>query len=188
VVAAVDSLLRWPTLRHYERGNRLMTPVNSDGFMPGEAAGALLVGPDGGQAGELLCAGIGFGMERAHVESGEPLRADGLSQAIQAALADARCEMHHMDYRIADLSGEQYYFKEAALALSRTLRVRKEEFDLWHPAECTGETGAAAGTAIVADAWAAARKRYARGPNVLAHLADDAGRRAALCLRQRVAS
>ena len=34
--------------------------------------------------------------------------------------------MHDFDYRITDLSGEQYYFKEAALALSRTLRQSKE--------------------------------------------------------------
>ena len=27
--------------------------------------------------------------------------------------------MHDLDYRITDLSGEQYYFKEAALALGR---------------------------------------------------------------------
>ena len=50
------------------------------------------------------------------------MRADGLATAIKGALADAGCEMHDMDYRITDLSGEQYYFKEAALALSRTLR------------------------------------------------------------------
>ena len=91
-------------------------------------------------------------------------------------------------YRITDISGEQYYFKEAALALARTLRARKEEFDLWHPAECTGETGAAAGAAIIAQACAAAQKGYACGPQVLAHMANDAGQRAALCLQQRVAA
>ena len=185
LIAATDSLVSWPTLSHYERGDRLLTPSNSNGFMPGEGAGALLVGADGGAADELLCTGIGFAREAAHLDSGEPLRAEGLSQAIKTALSDAGCEMHHMDFRITDLSGEHYYFKEAALALSRTFRQRKEEFDLWHPAECTGEQGAVAGAAVIAVADAACRKAFTKGPNILAHMANDAGQRAALALQFR---
>jgi 3-oxoacyl-[acyl-carrier-protein] synthase I len=185
LIAATDSLVSWPTLSLYERENRLLTASNSNGFMPGEGAGALLVGAVGGSASELLCTGIGFAREAAHLESGEPLRAEGLSRAIKAALSDAGREMHHMDFRITDLSGEQYYFKEAALALSRTLRRRKEEFDLWHPAECTGEQGAVAGVAVIAMADAACRKAFAKGPNILAHMANDAGQRAALSLQYR---
>jgi 3-oxoacyl-[acyl-carrier-protein] synthase-1 len=186
LVAASDSLLSWPTLGHYERQDRLLTAGNTDGFMPGEAAGALLLGAPEGRAGELLCTGIGFGRELAHIDSEEPLRAEGLSQAVKAALTDAGCQMRQMDLRITDLSGEQYYFKEAALALSRTLRVRKEAFDIWHPAECTGEVGAASGVAIVSSALAACDKHYTPGPNILAHMANDAGQRAALCLQYTV--
>ena len=186
IVAATDSLLAWPTLDHYDRNDRLLTARNSNGFMPGEAAGALLLGRATGEAGELACTGIGFGREAASVTTEEPLRGDGLTQAVKAALAEAGLQMQDMDFRITDNSGEQYYFKEAELALSRTLRVRKEEFDIWHPAECTGETGAASGIAIVASAHAACAKRYARGPNILAHMANDSGQRAALTLQYRV--
>lgn len=186
LVAATDSLLSWPTLGHYDRQGRLLTGNNSNGFMPGEAAGALLVGEPEGRAGELLCTGIGFGRETASIDSGEPLRAEGLMQAIKAGLADAGCQMHHMDFRIADNAGEQYYFKEAALAYSRTQRVRKDEFDLWHPAECTGEIGAASGATIVALAKVACDKQYACGPNILLHMANDGGQRAALCLQYTV--
>ena len=156
--------------------------------MPGEGAGALLVGAPAGVGGELVCTGIGFGREKAHIDSEEPLRAEGLSQAVKSALADAGCEMHDMDFRITDNSGEQYYFKEAALTLSRTLRKVKAEFDIWHPAECTGELGATSGAAIVATAQAACAKRYARGRSTLAHMANDAGQRAALCLHYRTAA
>jgi 3-oxoacyl-[acyl-carrier-protein] synthase-1 len=184
LVAAVDSLLSWPMLEHCERAGRLLTPANSNGFMPGEAAGALLLGePDGGPA--LVCTGIGFGRESATIESEAPLRADGLVQAIRAALAQAGRQMHEMDFRITDDAGEQYYFKEGSLALSRLLRVRKEAFDIWHPAECTGEVGAASGATILAAALAACEKRYAIGPDILVHLGDDDGPRAALCLQYR---
>lgn len=185
VVAAADSLLSWPTLSHYEREDRLLTAANSNGFMPGEAGGALLLGPAQWVAGELLCTGVGFGIEHARLGSGEPLRAEGLTGAIRACLNEAACPMHDMDFRITGLSGEQYYFKEAALALSRTLRQRKEDFDLWHPAECTGEVGAVSGICVIADAQAACAKGYAKGPNVLAHWSNDAGERAAMALQLR---
>ncbi len=185
LIAATDSLLTWPTLSHYEQHGRLLTERNSNGFMPGEGAGALLVGPPTHDPGELLCTGIGFGREVAHVDSEAPLRADGLTQAIKAALSDAGGQMHDMDFRITDNSGEQYYFKEAALALSRTLRQRKEAFDIWHPAECAGEMGATSGAAIISAAQAACQKHYAQGHRILAHMSNDAGQRSAISLQYR---
>ncbi|MGE8312640.1 MAG: hypothetical protein ACN6QR_24145, partial [Pseudomonas protegens] len=92
------------------------------------------------------------------------------------------CGLEQMDYRLTDISGEQYYFKEASLALSRTLRVRKEFFHLWHPADCIGEVGAAIGPTMLAVALAASRKGYGDGPNILCHLGNDAGQRAAALL------
>jgi 3-oxoacyl-[acyl-carrier-protein] synthase-1 len=184
LIAAADSLVAWPTLSVYERAERLLTSANSNGFIAGEAGGALLVARPRGKD-ELLCDGIGFGMESARIDSGDPLRADGLANAIKAALADAECEMHDLDFRIADVSGEHYYFKEAALALSRTLRRRKERFDIWHPAECIGESGSVAGLALLAIASDGCRKAYADGPNLLAHMSNDAGQRAAVVLRHR---
>ncbi|MEO7853685.1 MAG: hypothetical protein ABIR94_15745 [Rubrivivax sp.] len=188
LIAATDSLLTWPTLSHYEERERLLTAQNSNGFMPGEGAGALLVGAPASVADELVCTGIGFAREAAHINGEEPLRGDGLSQAVRSALSDAGCEMHDIDFRITDNSGEQYYFKEAALALSRTLRKLKPEFDIWHPAECTGEVGAACGISIVATAQAGCGKHYTNGPRILAHMANDAGQRAALSLHYRAAA
>lgn len=185
LIAATDSFVTWPTLSAYLHDERLLTPENSNGFMPGEGAGALLVMKHDGQP-RLLCTGVGFASEPAHIDSGEPLRGEGLASAIRAALSDAGCAMHDMDYRITDISGEQYYFKEAALALSRLLRVRKEEFDIWHPAECIGEAGAVAGIASAIVAEAACRKGYARGPNILCHAANDAGQRMAAVMQYAV--
>ena len=44
MVVGVDSYLVGPTLRAYLERDRILTPDNSDGFIPGEAGGALLVG------------------------------------------------------------------------------------------------------------------------------------------------
>ncbi|MCO2146423.1 hypothetical protein FA396_25960 [Pseudomonas aeruginosa] len=178
LVAGVDSFVSGPTLAAYEARERLLTSQNSNGFIPGEGAAAVLVAaPLHEEAPQLLCIGLGFGVEKATVESEDlPLRADGLSQAVRAALAEAGCGLEQMDYRLTDISGEQYYFKEASLTLSRNLRVLKPKFDLWHPADCP---------ALLAVALAASRKGYGDGPNVFCHLGNDAGERAAALLSYR---
>ncbi len=188
LIVSTDSLLSWPTLSHFERQDRLLTESNSNGFMPGEGAGALWVGAVKSRSPQLLCTGIGFGREAAHIDSGEPLRADGLTQAIKASLDDAHRQLHEMHLRITDNSGEQYYFKEASLALSRSLRQRKETFDIWHPAECIGETGATSGVAVIVTAREACRKGYSPGRSILTHWANDAGQRAAVTLEYRAAA
>jgi 3-oxoacyl-[acyl-carrier-protein] synthase-1 len=181
LVAGVDSCLVSRTLDAYHRGHRLLSAENSDGFIPGEAAAAALVGPEG-SGGVLRCTGVGYGLEPAPLGSGEPTRADGMVQAFRAALADAGWDLGRADYRITDVSGEQYGFKEAALAMTRVLRRRKEEFDIWHPADCVGETGAAIVPIMLGVVAAALAKDWAPGPRAIAHVAADTGERGAFLL------
>jgi 3-oxoacyl-[acyl-carrier-protein] synthase I len=188
MIAATDSLLVAPTLSHYEQYECLLTSQNSDGFIPGEAAAALVVEPVyATQGNQLVCDGLGFGIEKAHVDSELPLRADGLTGAIKESLTDAGCEMGDLDFRITDISGAQYYFKEASLALLRLLRKRKEEFDIWHPADCIGEIGAGVGLAMIAVVKAACEKGYTKGHRVLAHLGNDDGKRSSMIFSWRMA-
>ncbi len=184
LIAGVDGFLVGSTLAHYEEHERLLTSQNSNGFIPGEAAGAVLVqAPVNSSNSQLLCLGIGYGNEQSTVYSEDtPLRGDGMAQAIRSALSEAGCDMGATDFRITDISGEQYAFKEAALALLRVLRQRKEFYDLWHPADCVGEVGAAIGPVILSVLLAAMNKGYSPGNNVLAHFANDEGKRAAMVL------
>lgn len=189
IVAGADTFLVGPTLMAYDERDRLLTERNSNGFIPGEAGAALLLArPERTRGESIVCRGIGFARESATVESEEPLRADGLSQAITAALTEAGTTIADIDFRITDISGEQYAFKEASLALSRLLRVRKETFDIWHPADCIGEVGAAALPCMLAVALFAARKHYAPGPAMVAHLGNDDGKRGALVVQQATAA
>jgi len=180
IIAGVDSYLVAPTLAAYEKKQRLLTSKNSNGFIPGEAGAAILVG--GQAAHALLCIGVGTGQEKATVDSEEPLRADGMVQAFKAAFADSGKTMADVDYRVTDSNGEQYFFKEAALAVARTLRVTKEQFEIWHPADCIGEVGAAAGPSMLAVCLAATRKSYAPGSSPLCHLSGEDGERVAMML------
>lgn len=183
LIAGVDSLLSAPTLRVYEEREQLLTSQNSNGFIPGEAAAAIVIEPvRPSDEPQLLCLGVGTGVEKATRDSELPLRADGLVKAIRGALDQTGWTLGAVDFRITDVSGEQYAFKEAALALTRVLRERKEELDIWHPADCIGEIGAAAGPAMLAVLLAAMRKDYSPGPNVLCHLGNDDSKRAAAVL------
>jgi 3-oxoacyl-[acyl-carrier-protein] synthase-1 len=186
LIASCDSLLVSPTLDHFEAQERLLTSENSNGFIPGEAGAALLVESGSKQnQSALICEGLGFAVEAAHVDSEEPLRAEGLTTAIKASLSDAGCELGDLDFRITDLSGEQYYFKEASLALSRTLRQRKEEFDIWHPADCVGEVGSSQGLIMMAVLKAACEKEYTKGYRMFAHMGNDDGKRSSVVLGWR---
>jgi 3-oxoacyl-[acyl-carrier-protein] synthase-1 len=181
MIAATDSLLVAEALAQWEQQERLLTSQNSNGFIPGEAAAALIIeSPHRISENCLCCLGLGFGVEPAPVDSEEPLRAEGLSAAIKESLSDAGFEMADLDFRITDLSGEQYHFKEANLALSRTLKTPKPEFDIWHPADCIGEVGAALGVVMLAVLKSACEKGYSKGQRILAHMGNDDGKRSSL--------
>ncbi len=187
IIAGTDSLLVGATLAEYMEREYVLTSRNSDGFIPGEAGSAMVVEPVYRKAEpQLICYGLGSGTEAAHVDSEEPLRAEGLTTAIKQALADAAIEMQDLDFRITDVSGKQYYFKEAALALGRILRVRKEEFDIWHPADCVGEVGAAVGGVMFGVIHSACQKGYSKGHEILFHTGNDDGKRVAMVTTWRV--
>jgi 3-oxoacyl-[acyl-carrier-protein] synthase-1 len=180
VVAGTDTFLTADTLAFYEAERRILTESNSNGFIPGEAGTAVLLAPaDSAAEAHILIKGVGFGREPSTVmaEQQIPFRAEGLFQATGMALRDTGRDFGALDFHICDVSGEQYGFKEGALALTRLLRQRKQEFDIWHPAEYIGETGAAIVPAVLGVASAAMEKGYAPGPSILCHFGNDDGQR-----------
>lgn len=186
LIAATDSLLVGQTLSYFEDKERLLTSQNSNGFIPGEGAAAFLVEPVAPNLGnQLVCMGLGFGVEHAHIDSEEPLRADGLREAIRESLDDAGHGESLLEFRITDIAGEQYHFKEASLAFSRLDRTKREEFDIWHPADCIGEVGAVIGAVMLVVLKAACEKAYTKGYHILAHLGNGDGKRASMIFAWR---
>jgi 3-oxoacyl-[acyl-carrier-protein] synthase-1 len=184
LIVAADGLLSWPALKFYLDADRVLEDGNSNGFIPGEGAGALLV--TAAKADDtLLCIGFGSAFEPAPLSSDEPLRGDGLTAAVSQALRESSLGADDIDFIAADLSGEQYFFKEAALARGRALRGQTRQLELWHPAEGTGEAGALAGAAVIAVLWFAMHKGYACGPRVLVHGSGDGEDRFAAIFRAR---
>jgi len=190
IVAGVDSFFHSEAIRHYVGVRRIMTPDNSNGFFPGEAAAAVLLGRPSGRSG-LRIVGWGTGVEPAGIESTEPTRGQGMTAAVGAALAAAGSQLRDVDYRITDLNGEHYKFKEAGIALlrffdnsspPRPATPGSPQFDIWHPIEYLGEVGAAVVPLILGLAKHAGDNGYAPGPVALCHVSDDAGDRGAIVI------
>ncbi|MGC5698860.1 3-oxoacyl-ACP synthase [Pseudomonas sp. NFXW11] len=184
VVAGVDSLLNAQTLQWLDQDRRLKTTRNRDGLLPGEGAAAVLVHAQRQADTCLSISGLGLGQEDAPLLSGKPLRANGLTAAARAALAQAGLGLHQIDLRLSDVTGEQYGFKELPLMQARLLRtVRKQDQPLWHWAEAIGDSGAMASIAQLILADQAFRKGYAPGSNALCLASAVGGARAAAVLR-----
>jgi 3-oxoacyl-[acyl-carrier-protein] synthase-1 len=181
VVVGLDSLLHAEYLRSLWQEGRLKLPVRPDGLVPGEAAAIAVLerATDAQRRKARPLAKLGaIGLDRETVPIGpeHPIRADGASRAVLAALAGdgAAVESVYMD-----MSGERWRSLEWALVETRCLGNLAQGWQLRHPADCLGDIGAA--TSMVH--LALAIRGFARGYDGRAALlfaASYRGERAAM--------
>jgi 3-oxoacyl-[acyl-carrier-protein] synthase-1 len=175
MICGVDSYLTTLSIAHYLAERRLLTPDNPNGFIPGEAAAAILCARPG-SGGRLRLIGLGLAREPAYIynEADLPFRADGMTNAYKAAFAEARCHHSDIGLKIGDLAGESFWFKQTALAMLRTQRERSDVQPIWAIAASLGNIGAAVAPFMLGWALTAARKAYGgRGPLLLEASADS---------------
>lgn len=189
LIVGLDSLLS-PTLLAYYGGDlncdgcRLLCDNNTNGFIPGEAATAVLLSHSDKNNSEVLIAGVGEGEEIAVINDEEQvLKGEGLTFAINNASKDSGISIYETAFRVASLSGEDYFFNEAALAQKKALKQRVPEHRLWHPADSIGEVGAAVGGAMVVMVYYAFVKGYAPGYKALCHISNDNQQRGAFIMQ-----
>lgn len=187
IIVGVDSFLRQDVVEGYLKERRILTSDNSNGFNPGEAACAILVGSTShDNKGQLCITGLGLGHEAGIISSEDPVKGEGLTQAMELALKDAGITFSDADYWMTDQNGEHYKFKEATLTKIRLERLRKaprqRRFETWHPIEYLGEIGAAIAPCLLGIALSAHTKDYAPGLRAIMHVSEDDGERTALVL------
>jgi 3-oxoacyl-[acyl-carrier-protein] synthase-1 len=186
LILGIDNLTTSNAINHFMGGKsrpcRLLTPENSDGFIPGEAASALLLIRNAKAENQTRITGVGLAKEPAPLDSEEVHTSRGLTEAIRKAASQAGIAVADTDFVIAGLSGESWFFMEASNAIHRTMEHTRETHPLWHPADGIGEVGSAMGPAMVIMAHYAFLKGYAPGPRALCHLSNDDYRRGAFIL------
>jgi 3-oxoacyl-[acyl-carrier-protein] synthase-1 len=184
LVCGVDSYISAMSLLWLDQHWRLKRDEHSDGVIPGEAAAAVYLQrtlPAKQYAVEAL--GLGFGFEQAGVLTDKPLRGIGLANAAIEALADANLKIQEIEFRISDVTGESYGFKEQSCALQRLLREPRAVFPIWHNADSIGDTGAAAGICELVTAFHSFRSDYAPGRRVICYCSSVSGDRAVAILQ-----
>lgn len=183
LLAGVDSYLNAATINHYLQAERLQVPGNSDGFIPGEAAAAVLLEMAPSSRTGVRIVGFGEAQEVGRPDGSVPSRAQGLTQAVRTALDRARLSYADLAFRLSDQNGEAFFAREAANALTRLAPVGGQKLSLITLADSLGEIGAATGPAMLAQLFMHMQHPSSPGRSGLLHLANDDGRRAAAVLQ-----
>jgi 3-oxoacyl-[acyl-carrier-protein] synthase-1 len=183
----VDTFLRQSVADAYVAERRVLTPGNSNGFIPGEAACAVLVAPASQREDcELRIIGWGDSREAGTVLSDKPLTGHGLTSALGDALKEAGLTWADTQYWLTDQNAEHYKAKECTLAqmrLERRTQPAAHPFQIWHPIEFLGEIGSAIGPGLLGLGLASSEGGYAPGPLALMSVSEDSGERAAFVLQ-----
>lgn len=183
VVGGADSLVRAPVLQRLQEQGLVQSPGNPQGVVPGEAAGFLFI-----EKGEsamkrevepvavILAAACG---EEPTVGTEDPNQAVGLTKVIHEALKSSG-GLTVSPLVVCDLNGDRYRAMEWAFASMRTMGQLHCDIELWHPADCIGDSGAASGMLNIIWATEAFRKHYVKTNRGLIWGGSENSRRAAV--------
>ncbi|WP_437723762.1 hypothetical protein [Sorangium sp. So ce861] len=184
LVLAADTYIDSPRLSHLDAAYRLKSMRNVDGFIPGEAAVALLLetaaSAERRQVRPLATVGpSGFGTEPVPVEAEGWSTGKGLGDAIGAVISASSGRAPGV-WTLCNLNGESYRDREWGLVLARLGDVLVTPETLIHPADKIGEVGAAMGGVLLAYAAHMFSRGHAPAPSALLWTSSDGGSRAAL--------
>lgn len=178
ILAGVDSYLTGERLAYLDRGYRLKSPRGVDGFLPGEAASALLLQPASRvEPRDAPVLGVFNAMGQA--DEPRPFASElqstgrGLCEALRPALAQPA------GWVACDMNGESYRAFEWGVATARLAREMGSVTRLVHPAVSHGDIGAATGGVLAASILAAFRRGYAPASEAVIWAAGDGPVRAA---------
>jgi 3-oxoacyl-[acyl-carrier-protein] synthase-1 len=158
---------------------------NLDGFIPGEGAAFVLLAKRAAAHAANLNAlatirGGGRSFESGHLGSEQPYQGNGLADAVQQLVGAAS---GHLPVRevYSSMNGESYWAKEWGVAFLRSRPAFAESHGMHHPADCYGDTGAAAGPLMVGLAALGVAGAY-RASTVMIYASSDSGERAAMLI------
>lgn len=187
IAGGVDSYRDLYVLATLDCEQRVKSSANWDGFVPGEGAGFLLLASARAAAarnfpviGRVTPMATGF--ESGHLYSELPYRGDGLASTFQQLVSQGVVDAPIGEV-FSSMTGESHWAKEWGVAFMRTRAAFQDGHGMHHPADCFGETGAAAGPLLVGLAALGIKGRYRRSP-VLAYGSSDRGARAAVVVTE----
>jgi len=183
VAGGVDSFKDLYILGTLDMEKRINSPQTMDGFTPGEGAAFLALTTETHAREKSYSilgriSGSATDNEPGHMYSKEPYKGEGLARAVQAALAQRNGTTGKIATVFSSMNGENHFAKEWGVAYIRNTDSIENEFRIEHPADCIGDTGAAAGPIMVGLAMRGLTKQYLTGP-ALVYASSDRALRAA---------
>jgi 3-oxoacyl-[acyl-carrier-protein] synthase-1 len=184
LVGGVDSYLDLNLLATLDREDRVLADGVMDGFAPGEGAAFLLLCSD--TARQTLPAtpkvrihAPGLALEAGHRYSEETYTGDGLANALSMSLQ----ALDDMPVRtiLSSMNGENFGAKEWGVALIRNSGRIDPDYRFEHPAECFGDSGAAAMPLLAGLAAVGMHKGYLWSP-AMALCSSEGALRGSVCL------
>ena len=191
IVGGVDSLIRGATVDRLIEDGRMKDDEHPQGILPGEAAAFLVLERQPARTVAMLI-GSGIG-EEPTAGTDRPNQGVGLTAAVRMA-REAAPAMPFRPLVVCDLNGDRYRAMEWGLTVVRALGdLRRpnggpDVDEVWHPADCIGDCGAASGTLDAVWAIEAMRKGYANSDRALIWGASDGRLRAAVILERPAGS
>lgn len=186
LVGGSDSYRDYALLNHLNESQRTTAPNVADGFVPGEAAGFMVLSRHPQQAlqheGFITALNSpGLAQEPGHLYSEEPCLGEGLNQAFQQALSAYQGPLVEAIY--GSMNGENFWAREYGVACLRNSQTLHEDFTTEHPADCYGDIGAA--TAPILMTLAEGHLRRQTGMNAcLVYSSSDRASRAAVVVEK----
>jgi|CXWL01.1.fsa_nt_gi 3-oxoacyl-[acyl-carrier-protein] synthase-1 len=188
LIGGVDSYEDADTLEWLDELEQLHSNTNKWGFIPGEAAGFVLLSsaqfaqkhklPNLGEVLEVALA-----QEKNLIKTEAVCIGEGLSAAVRQVLEAMTSKEKPIHQTLCDLNGERYRATEFGYTLTRTGNRFADAGEYTAPADCWGDVGAASAPLLIGLAVAAGQKGYAAGPNTLIWASSEAGERAAAIIR-----
>jgi 3-oxoacyl-[acyl-carrier-protein] synthase-1 len=183
LVGGVDTYLDLYLLGTLDFQDRVAAERITDGFIPGEGAGFLLITSKNamqntGAEPVISISQPGVASESGHRYSDQPYRGDGLAKAFTIAIEKNNALIKTI---MVSLNGESFGAKEYGVATLRNSPDLDPDFQTEHPADCFGDIGAAFAPALIGLAAIGLQKGYINGP-VLSYCSSEGEHRGAVCV------
>jgi 3-oxoacyl-[acyl-carrier-protein] synthase I len=181
LIAGVDSLVNVADAQRMSEAGRLHEPGNPQGAILGEGAACVLVQSASDDSADLELAhilGAGAADEPDHALGEKHAVGRLMAQALGTATDGAQRRECEISFRISDMNGERYFAWDNLLSMTRFYRTRRERLEVWYPATCVGDVGAAAGPLSLVIAAMAFAGGYAPGAVAMCEGSSDDGLRA----------
>lgn len=177
VIVAADTLVTADRVEALDAARRLRSKRARDGYVPGEAAVAWIVGPLG-EASLARIEGFGVGHEPDGYGADRAPMGHGLESAVRAAAPGGGA----IEWLLSDMNGESFRAMEFSATRARLGATLGASMVLTHPTELTGDLGAAAGAFLVGCAATSLGDGTAPAERAIVVASDDDGGRVAVGL------